>query len=101
MKNFYTFIRFFFLLFCVTCVVFLTWCSMVPTDEEIINWSVVDSEIFWNELIDDWLDNEVSLVNSEEWDEQKNLEDYDVSDDSETVEDDEDWNSEVNVEVVK
>lgn len=30
---------------------------MVPDDEDIINWSVLENEIFWNDLDDEIVDN--------------------------------------------
>ena len=38
-------------------VLFLSGCSMVPDDEDIINWSVLENEIFWNNLDDEIVEN--------------------------------------------
>lgn len=36
---------------CLSCTIFLFGCSMMPNDEEIINWSITESEIFDEETI--------------------------------------------------
>ena len=75
---------------------------MMPSDEEIINWSILENEIFWDELIDDGLDNEVLWMNNEEWEEFLQNENEDLVENDWDVDDldVDDWKSEVDVEVV-
>ena len=43
------------------CVVFLCGCSMMPNDDEIINWSISESEIFSEEeMLNDESNQEVN-----------------------------------------
>ena len=70
---------------------------MMPSDEGIINWAVIDSEVFWIELVDDWLDDGELIDEFEEWDE--NLqEESDKFDEYE--EEGFDWDEAVDVDVM-
>lgn len=64
---------------------------MMPEDEEIIRWSVSESEIF-----DDGELDEQEILEDEE-----NFDDFGVSEDDESMENDEDWNGEVDIQVVQ
>lgn len=79
----------------VFCMSVLYGCSMVPNDEEIINGSVLENEIFWNNLDDEWMNDEELKINNEDWEEQ------DVAEDWEILEDDEEFGNEVDFEVVE
>lgn len=70
---------------------------MMPSDDEIIKWSVVDNEIFWDELVDDGLDNEELWIDNEEWEEKLQNENEELVEEDWDVDD---WKSEVDVEVV-
>lgn len=70
---------------------------MMPSDDEIIKWSVVDDEIFWDELVDDGLDNEELWIDNEEWEEKLQNENEELVEEDWDVDD---WKSEVDVEVV-
>ena len=48
------------LIFLAFFMFFLAWCSMMPDDEEIVRWSVLENEIFWDEL-----NNEELIINNE------------------------------------
>jgi len=48
------------LIFLAFFMLFLAWCSMMPDDEEIVRWSVLENEIFWDEL-----NNEELIINNE------------------------------------
>jgi len=63
---------------------FLAWCSMMPDDEEIVRWSVLENEIFWDEL-----NNEELIINNEEWDE--NIQNDDELDNEELIINNEEW----------
>ena len=80
---------------------FLPGCSMVPNDEDIINWSVLENEIFWDGLLDDGLDDwellesdKKLLVDDEWWNENLQNEDYVSSDNEEDL----DWKVVVDVQ---
>lgn len=64
---------------------------MMPEDEEIIRWSVSESEIF-----DDGELDEQKIVEDEEI-----SSDFEVVEDEESVEDDGDWSSEIDIQVVQ
>ena len=85
---FYAFLSVFLLLL-------FSWCSMMPDDEEIIRWSILENEIFWDWLLDYGLNEEEILPDDKELladdgDENENLqdEDYESFDDEENL----DWN---------
>ena len=68
---------------------------MMPDDEEIIRWSILENEIFWDWLLDYGLNEEEILPDDKELladdgDENENLqdEDYESFDDEENL----DWN---------
>ena len=78
----------------VFCTIFLYGCSMMPDDEEIIRWSILESEMFWEEFLDEIPDDE-NLIDDE-------IEN--IQNDDELVENDEDngeWNTEIQVEVAE
>ena len=77
-------------------IVFLTGCSMMPDDEEIIKWSILENEIFWEEFLD-----EVSNDENLNDDEIENVENDDelVENDEDNEEDNEEWNTKIQVEV--
>lgn len=67
---------------------------MMPDDEEIIKWSILENEIFWEELVDEELNDENFADDAVE----------DIQNDGEFVENDEnneEWNTEIQVETVK
>ena len=72
-----------------------TGCSMMPDDEEIVRWSIMENEIFddeeWNEIIN----NEELKMDNEEWEEQN------IAEDEEIMEDEDEWDSEIQFDVVK
>lgn len=73
---------------------FFAGCSMMPDDEEIIKWSILENEIFWEEFLDEVSDDE----NLSE-DEIEN-----IQNDDELIENDEDneeWNTEIQIEVAE
>lgn len=72
----------------------LSGCSMMPDDEEIIKWSILENEIFWEEFSDEVLDDE-DIIGDETENVQNNGELV------EKVEEEEDWNSEIQVEVAE
>lgn len=73
---------------------FLAWCSMMPDDEEIIKWSILENEIFWEEFSDE-------VLNAEELigDETENVQNNDEL--VENVEEEEDGSTEIQVEVAE
>lgn len=73
-------------------VVLFSWCTMIPSDEEIIKWSILENEIFWDKLSDDNLNVEELLDENEEW--INDDEDLDISDEND------DWDVEIQIEVV-
>lgn len=79
---------------CICGTLFFAWCSMMPDDEEIIKWSILENEIFWEEFSDE-------VLNAEELigDETENVQNNDEL--VENVEEEEDWNSEIQVEVAE
>lgn len=66
---------------------------MMPDDEEIIKWSILENEIFWEEFVDE-ISNDENLID----DEAENIQN-DVS--VENTEDDEGWDIEIQVEVAE
>lgn len=64
---------------------------MVPADEDIINWSVMESEIF---------DDEELSMNDEKWIEWEEWEEQDILWDEEIIQDDEELSGDVDIEVV-
>lgn len=67
---------------------------MMPDDEEIIKWSILENEIFWEELVDEKLNDENFADDAVE----------DIQNDGEFVENDEnneEWNTEIQVETVE
>lgn len=66
---------------------------MMPDDEEIIKWSILENEIFWEEFVDE-ISNDENLID----DEAENIQN-DVS--VENTEDDEGWDTEIQVEVAE
>lgn len=74
--------------------VFFAWCSMMPDDDEIIKWSILENEIFWEEFSDEVLDDEDIIG-----DETENVQNNDEF--IENVEEEEYWNSEIQVEVAE
>ena len=62
----------------------IAWCSMVPSDEEIIEGSVLENEIFWNNLDDEIVESiesedEIINIDTEDKDDNYNEEDADES----------------------
>ena len=74
--------------------VFFAWCSMMPDDEEIIKWSILENEIFWEEFSDEVLDDE-ELIG----DETENVQNNDEL--VENVEEEEDGSTEIQVETAE
>lgn len=77
----------------VFCLAFLHWCSMMPNNDEIINWSIDESEIINPEL---WMtDNEVDV----DWIE--DIDDFDEFEDN--IDENEYWgeNTDVEFEVIE
>lgn len=85
----------------IVLVVSFSWCSMVPDDDEIIKGSVLENEIFWNDLDDEWMTNEELKINDEEWEDQNIAEDYGGTEDLKVAEDYGELNNEVDFEVVE
>lgn len=85
----------------IVFVVSFSWCSMVPDDDEIIKGSVLENEIFWNNLDDEWMNNEGLEIDNEEWEEQNITEDYRIVEDLDIAENDGELNNEVDFEVVE
>lgn len=70
----------------ISILFLFAWCSMMPNDEEIIRWSILDTEIFWEELVDDSLDGGKLQVDDDEWGgeiQTENADDENDEDDSE------------------
>lgn len=67
---------------------------MMPEDEEIIRWSVSESEIFDEELDNE---NEEWMIESDEWNE--NVQNENEKNSWDDV-DDEEWDSEIQFEIV-
>ena len=74
---------------------------MVPSDEEIIKGSVLETEIFWNNIDNEWLNNEELEIDNEKWEEQNIVEDGETSENLEISENDENLNSDVDFKVVE
>ena len=74
--------------------VFLAWCSMMPDDEEIIKWSILENEIFWEEFLDEVSNDEILIG-----DEVENVQNNDEL--VENVEEEEEWNTEIQIEVAE
>ena len=74
---------------------FLSGCSMLPNDEDIINWSVLENEIFIDEELE--IDNE-SWIDWEEW----TVDGWDINDIDEVAENEE-WvgSDEVSFDIVE
>ncbi len=79
----------------------LSWCSMMPDDDEIIKWSVLENEIFWDELVDDGLDENAEWENDVEWIDDVNVNVWDDENDISENEEDEYTSNEVGFEVVE
>ena len=79
---------------CICGTLFFSGCSMMPDDEEIIKWSILENEIFWEELVDEELNDENFADDAVE----------DIQNDGEFAENDEkneEWNTEIQVETVE
>lgn len=71
------------LFFAVLC----SWCTMMPSDEEIIDWSILENEIFWDELIDDGLDRDEGQLDLSEESFNENIQQGESNDTGESNED--------------
>ena len=70
----------YFVILCAFWALFLSGCSMVPNDEDIINWSVLENEIFWNNLDNEIVENiesEDEIIDSDIENEDNNIEEGD------------------------
>ena len=67
---------------------------MMPDDEEIIKWSILENEIFWEEFLDEVSNDEILIG-----DEVENVQNNDEL--VEYAEEEEEWNTEIQIEVAE